>query len=257
MSIYLTYIYRALFNGKLCRWNKRVVNVYINYSWVGPYKDLQDLESRIKSAFQQWENALAGKLVFNYVETSKECDIYIDFQRNSCIGAIGQCKFVDIDKDGNFKKMYITLGLIWSQNFNQTVVHEIGHAIGIAGHSPSNVDLMYESKNSVVYLSRADINTIRLIYSLPVGCDIKFIQANIEKIVSGDLIKELQNSEQETVINLENMLPVLSKENRNLEIEILQMAVFNVYKLAQNTVEFASEDREFFQEVYLKTKYKK
>ena len=72
------------------------------------------------------------------------------------------------DPNGNFfsdKELY------------NTILHEIGHALGIMGHSYSTEDLMYMSTNentsfyapyrsSFQYLSSKDINTIRLLYKL-------------------------------------------------------------------------------------------
>lgn len=58
-----------------------------------------------------------------------------------------------------------------------TILHEIGHALGIMGHSYSTEDLMYMTadndssfyapyRSSFQYLSSKDINTIRLLYKL-------------------------------------------------------------------------------------------
>ena len=59
-----------------------------------------------------------------------------------------------------------------------TVLHEIGHALGIMGHSYSTEDLMYMSneeqqnniytrfRSSFQYISSKDINTVTLLYNL-------------------------------------------------------------------------------------------
>ncbi len=57
-----------------------------------------------------------------------------------------------------------------------TALHEIGHALGIMGHSYSSDDLMYMAsdnnnfytpyRSSFQYLSSQDINTIKLLYKL-------------------------------------------------------------------------------------------
>ena len=73
------------------------------------------------------------------------------------------------DPNGNFfsdKEMY------------NTILHEIGHALGIMGHSYSTEDLMYMSTDSATnsyyapyrssfqYLSAQDISTIKLLYKM-------------------------------------------------------------------------------------------
>ena len=58
-----------------------------------------------------------------------------------------------------------------------TILHEIGHALGIMGHSYSSEDLMYMAtendnnyyapyRSSFQYLSSKDINTIKLLYKM-------------------------------------------------------------------------------------------
>jgi predicted Zn-dependent protease len=48
------------------------------------------------------------------------------------------------------------------QLFN-LALHETGHALGIDGHSPSGLDIMY-FKSPLIKLSDRDANTIRKIY---------------------------------------------------------------------------------------------
>ena len=51
----------------------------------------------------------------------------------------------------------------------KTLLHEIGHALGIHGHSPNPQDVMFSNATPEVYstLSKRDINTIRRMYNLP------------------------------------------------------------------------------------------
>lgn len=246
-ELYYSYIYRALFNGKVCRWNKYLINVYINTSWIGPYLDKNKVIEKIQSAFTKWETALKKKIKFYYVENSNNCDIYIDFQRNNFNGTIGQCQFTKINDKGEFKKMYITLGLITSQYFEQNAVHEIGHAIGIAGHSPHNLDIMYSSLTPSLCgnLSIKDINTIKLIYDLPVGCDLEYIKQNINKILNKTYENtiEFPSSINETNNAIENEL-ITNNENRNIPQETYKLGIINLVKITQN--------QDFIEEVNIK-----
>ena len=51
------------------------------------------------------------------------------------------------------------------------VLHEMGHALGLLGHSPDPGDIMYPSVpgQAVAGLSTRDRNTLRLVYEKPVG----------------------------------------------------------------------------------------
>lgn len=241
MNTNYTYIYRVLSNNKLCRWNKSLINVYINYSEVGPHLDKVRLENRIKSSFAVWENALEGKLKFNFVDNfNEDCNIYIDFQRNNCVGAIGQCTFSNILPSGEFKRMYITLGLIWTQLFDATVIHEIGHALGIIGHSPHNLDIMYESANpAVTGLSVKDINTIRLMYKLPLGCNREYIERHLGSILDNTYEGEEQGNNIVQYPMIQNRTEI--DEYRDISQETFKIGVINILKIEQSNIELSPD----------------
>jgi hypothetical protein len=46
----------------------------------------------------------------------------------------------------------------------QVVMHEMGHALGVRGHSPESTDLMYETIHLPAHITHGDANTVALIY---------------------------------------------------------------------------------------------
>ena len=60
----------------------------------------------------------------------------------------------------SFKKPYM---------ITKVLLHEIGHALGLHGHSPNPQDVMFPAATSAQFatLSKRDINTIRIVYNLP------------------------------------------------------------------------------------------
>jgi predicted Zn-dependent protease len=50
-----------------------------------------------------------------------------------------------------------------------TVLHEMGHALGLTGHSPDPDDAMYRTSAGARGLSERDRATVRRLYGLPIG----------------------------------------------------------------------------------------
>ena len=60
-----------------------------------------------------------------------------------------------------------------------TMLHEVGHALGLLGHSPEPGDVMYEKGSwESSGLTLRDRNTLRLLYSKPVGARIPGAKRN-------------------------------------------------------------------------------
>lgn len=62
-------------------------------------------------------------------------------------------------------------GLLLPDQIERNVLHEMGHALGMKGHSPIPADLMYEVARDrrVSKLSRQDTNSFRTLYAIPNG----------------------------------------------------------------------------------------
>ena len=180
------YIEQVPTNKKIMRWSKFPI-IYSITNDSGT-----DVPSYYKSAtieaFSQWQN-LTGFLKFAQTSNSEEANILIEIKKlpdNVCQNNV--CKFVlgftTPNYSGNhLKKMNIVIydknpyGKFFSEKqlFN-TILHEIGHALGIMGHSYNDNDIMYmesdqeniftEDRSYFQYLSENDINTITLLYRL-------------------------------------------------------------------------------------------
>ncbi|MBP3924843.1 matrixin family metalloprotease [bacterium] len=146
-------------------------------------------EVQTLKALNQWRNSTKF-VTFNIVENPEIANILIEFvpmpkdvcKENSCYYVVGNT--VPTIKNGILKKMTITIydkdprGNYFSdKELYNTVLHEMGHALGIMGHSYNSDDLMYmsnENSNSIFsqyrsefqYLSTSDLNTINLLYKM-------------------------------------------------------------------------------------------
>lgn len=81
---------------------------------------------------------------------------------------------LDVRFEANEMRVYVAddFGLLTREQVERVALHELGHALGIRGHSPIPADLMYEVANDhmpEVALSHEDTNTLRALYRIPNG----------------------------------------------------------------------------------------
>lgn len=183
------YIEQTPFDRGILRWdkNKFPLKVAIEYETKSNFPDYYKTE--ILTAISQWQSS-SGFITFSVINNKKDADIIIkiaDPPQNDCKEK--GCKYVvgftipEIKGD-LLKKSIITLyskdpyGNFYSdKEMYNTILHELGHALGIMGHSYSTDDLMYMAtdnsnnfytpyRSSFQYLSSKDINTVKLLYLL-------------------------------------------------------------------------------------------
>lgn len=183
------YIEQAPMDKGILRWdtNKFPLKVSIVENQkmeIPPY-----YKTEVLRAFSQWQSS-TGFITFATTDNSSNADIIIEISTppsGTCNEK--ECKYVvgfttPDYRDEILNKMKITLyskdpnGNFFSdKELYNTILHEIGHALGIMGHSYSTEDLMYMStddtasfyapyRSSFQYLSSKDLNTIRLLYKL-------------------------------------------------------------------------------------------
>jgi len=178
-------IFSILFAGMLTcmaldypRWRSMPINVYIPQQGHISYL--------MKQAFQAWENGSHSLVRFKYTPSQSNADIiveFVDFVTNCSSGSAVGCTEYRTMK-GHFIKSYITIGTKeysreWSSsgNLKRTTVqrsdnhiygvmlHEVGHAIGIDGHSDDTNSVMYSHDlNTLQYLTDTDLKLIEKKY---------------------------------------------------------------------------------------------
>ena len=174
-SFELNYIQNAQSNGKIVRWNlsRMPIKIYIEST---PYF------SAVKNAFDFWIKASDPKTIsYILVNNPKNADISVSFV--SEIGKKSDKAYLSgiatpFIKGYVLESCNIKLRTIDENNIPvsqeeifPTALHEIGHSLGIWGHSSIESDIMYDSesanaKKSAKTLSNRDINTLRLLYRL-------------------------------------------------------------------------------------------
>jgi tetratricopeptide (TPR) repeat protein len=161
---YLDYV---LTGGQLTRWHTFPLKVYIQ---PGTGKDIALL------ALGEWQKKTAGLIKFEYTETPLNAQITVDF-RNKLEGTSTKEAFI-----AGYSKPYYQGDDIIKSEINilavdpatgkdmeanrlyHTIIHEVGHSLGLNGHSPNKNDAMYYSGSDSKELSQRDLNTIALLY---------------------------------------------------------------------------------------------
>lgn len=183
------YIEQAPSDTNIIRWNKESfpLKIYIDTESLSNLPDYY--KSAVVRAVNQWEKSV-DFISFKTTDKKSEAQILILFEKlpeNICEGSV--CKYVvgythPKISGKKLKNMTITLydknpkdEYFSDKEVYNTVLHELGHALGIMGHSYSTDDLMYQeaqNTNNIFikyredfhYLSGNDVNTMKLLYML-------------------------------------------------------------------------------------------
>jgi len=160
-------------NQKIIRWDetKFPLTVYIKKDKTAKSWQI-DL---VKSAFKEWDSLINNFFKFKFVDDESDANIVVNYDLSLHSDAKNDRYFVGalttpvINNKNMLEKMVISVNLkdnhgvqIPDDLLYSTVLHEIGHALGIMGHSNDFDDLMYIS--STGKFTKRDINTIKLLY---------------------------------------------------------------------------------------------
>lgn len=270
-----SYLNESVKNGYLLRWSRMPITVYIApmnfYSKQGEDSAYRNLVMR---ALKSWEVVSEGLIKFKYVNSLYDSQINVDWKRVERT-ALGHCTYnydnqmrlygADVSiglTDGKIHQAYESQDEVY-----HTILHEIGHALGL-GHSPYENDIMYTPhKYGVVELSDNDIFSIQCLYSFPAGKSVKQIGAQYSVMTDNDIDLIIRKLDEKYAVELANespsdfdnfkYTPVENKKNRDLLDEANSIAEVHKYNLSIQNVGLTEKMQEFFKSQHRDSKNRK
>lgn len=193
------YIDSIISSGKIIRWNQKTfpLKIYIeNNQNLPPY-----YYEEIKNAFEKWQNVSKDLITFAFTQNPKTADIRCTFPTNferkcgvSNISAWHNFKYkknILEYSEIKFAKVSCNRKLYSPQTIYTTALHEIGHSLGLNGHSSDKTDIMYPVTSSNNKISKRDIQTLKLLYSiLPDISNSEFTQNEKKSLILPDELWE-------------------------------------------------------------------
>ena len=170
----LPYLKDSLVNGKICRFNRTSVFVYITKISANlPEYKKQEYYEIIRRATEIWNKYAPVKFVVT--ENQNQADIVFVWVKTG-IKFEGMCKFRSIVAS-EIKAVTIEIGLpnpnspkiITNESIIHTALHELGHSLGL-GHGSNENDVMFvPHKKTLSEPSENDIKILKIIYSFSAG----------------------------------------------------------------------------------------
>ena len=168
------YISQILSHGNLIRWHHKSfpLKVYIEPNPTIP----ASFKNMVKDAFIEWQSKAGEIISFKFVDSYRTADIICRFPAdfNKRIRKDSNTAGITFPNIKDNKLQYMTIELqslnndkfVDTNSLKSTILHEIGHALGLTGHSENKNDVMYPLHTKPIKISRGDINTLKLLYAI-------------------------------------------------------------------------------------------
>lgn len=165
----------AASNGRLTRFDHSPITLYIDS--IPASEELKtEYQHALFESLSLWEEASGGKVKFKQVNTPNDADIKLTWtyklMRSNRSRRIGEANLVRMEA-GKFHveivislRDFTTMKLLDYDTLKVATLHELGHAVGLWGHSPEPRDVMFYSAAATKPTER-DAATLRKVYETP------------------------------------------------------------------------------------------
>ncbi|HEY9688213.1 MAG TPA: matrixin family metalloprotease [Coleofasciculaceae cyanobacterium] len=179
-----TYLDACLKEGLTVRWPESAmpIRVYVApFRWYEKSKQQESFayNQMVYDAFNIWNRISEDLVRFQFVAGLDGSQIDVSWRRVDR-KSLGHCEYMVNQQSLLYSaeiKIGISDGLVHAQyndmdEVKHTVLHEIGHALGLIGHSDGPGDIMYvPHQYGVVDVSPRDVETLQTLYKLPPAFD--------------------------------------------------------------------------------------
>ena len=147
----------------LKRWSSLPIKVYFQTSTnVGSV----NVENEARNGFDYWEDQL-GQNLWTEVTSADSANLVVRVQSSSPQSTLAETTIYFFQGQSIITRAEMVI-YTWpslpTSGYAGTATHELGHALGINGHSSSSADIMYFTGNATDFLTLRDLNTLRTAY---------------------------------------------------------------------------------------------
>ena len=142
-------------------WDKQEVTVHVTAS-PNDNKTPEQVAALSAQGIKLWNDRI-GKIITLKMTDSADADVTVKFVQAGTLpgGAVGQTDVVFNPEDAQIARAAVQINeRIGKAQFVQVIAHEMGHALGIQGHSTDKRDLMYPYAHLPVEVTDRDLNTL-------------------------------------------------------------------------------------------------
>jgi tetratricopeptide (TPR) repeat protein len=193
------YLGDATQNGAV-RWPAARMPIKI---YIEPGKDVPNYqpsyETVLRKSFQEWLDAAGERIKFQFIDNKSGAQLTVSWTNNpkEMVSAVeGGHAMVSPDTEGIARSHIYLLtirpddgGALTDNQAHRVDLHEIGHSLGIFGHSHDPSDIMFGSMptgDRECLLSTKDKNTLNALYDMDAAALAKNPLSQSEDLIAGD-----------------------------------------------------------------------